>query len=33
MFISADEDWMNYLAEKKLIEPAHGSICSATIWC
>jgi hypothetical protein len=32
-FYLADEDWMNYLADKKLIKRTRASICSAILWC
>ena len=32
VFISADEPWMNYLEERKLLEPGPASICSAINW-
>ena len=38
VFFSADLDWMDYLEQKKLIDPAspraiHGLIALATLWC
>ena len=33
IFVSADQDWMNYLDERKLIAPGRASTCFATRWC
>ena len=33
LFVSADEQWMDYLDKRDLLEPASRRCCSATGWC